>query len=55
MNFYEKYLIGETSIDDIDDYIEEWHNGDSTLELHEYLGLTEIQYNFWLLNNTLDF
>lgn len=28
----------------IDDLIEQWHNSDSELELHEYLGMTQSEY-----------
>lgn len=31
-----------------DDKIDEWHEGDSDLPLHEYLGLTKEQYMLWL-------
>ena len=33
---------------EIDDLIEEWHNGDSTLELYEYLGMTINDYKKYL-------
>ena len=32
----------------MDDMITEWHEGDSDMELHEYLGLTLEQYNRWV-------
>ena len=42
--FREQFLNGECSIDKIDDFIDDWHDGDSTLPLSEYLGLTEKEY-----------
>jgi len=33
-----------------DDKIDEWHNSDSKISLHEYLGLTEEEYKIWLKN-----
>lgn len=54
-NFHELYLEGKVTIDDIDDFIENWHNGDGEgLELHEYLGLTEEQYSHFVQHCTLD-
>lgn len=34
--------------ENIDQYIEEWHNSSTDLELHEYLGLTWEQYARWV-------
>ena len=36
--------IKEHDSTDIDDLIDEWHNGDSTCELYEYLGMTIEDY-----------
>lgn len=30
--------------------VREWHESDSTLELHEWLGMTEEEYARWLTN-----
>jgi len=32
-----------------DDAIDKWHEGNSLLELHEYLRLTKAEYGVWLL------
>jgi hypothetical protein len=32
----------------IKDKIEEWHNSDSELKLHEYLGMTWEEYKTWV-------
>lgn len=34
----------------IDDTIDNWHNGISKLELHEYLGMTWDEYSEWLIH-----
>ncbi len=34
---------------DIDDWVEQWHKGQSRLELHEYLGMTLEEYSNWVL------
>ena len=46
--FYQKYKRGEVDAESIHDYIDEWHNGDSTEDLHEYLGMTWEEYGHWL-------
>ncbi len=33
-------LRGEALADQIDDYVDQWHNGDSEEELSDFLGLT---------------
>jgi hypothetical protein len=33
----------------IDDQIDEWHDGDSPLPLHEYLGMTKEEFYYWIL------
>jgi len=48
LTFYEKYHQGKETEESIDDYIDEWHEGDSELPLHEYLGMTLEQYSFWV-------
>ena len=32
----------------IDDLIDEWHDSDSELQLHEYLGWSEEDYRKWV-------
>jgi len=48
-SFIEKCINGDASLDEIDDYIDEWHDSDSTndLELHEFLGMTWEEYSLW--------
>ncbi|BCJ57165.1 hypothetical protein [Micromonospora endophytica] len=45
-------LRGETTLDRIDDYIDRWHDApmgspDSSMELHEFLGMTWEEYRLW--------
>ena len=40
------------SIDDhIDEYIDTWHECDTKNDLHEYLGMTKEEYEWWVLDN----
>jgi hypothetical protein len=43
-NFVSAALSGRASVDDLDDYIDEWHDSDATLSLHEFLGMTWDEY-----------
>lgn len=51
-NFIEKCIRGLVKEDMIDDYVDRWHNSDSTLKLSEYLGMTECEYQLWVSNNS---
>ena len=49
--FAELAAAGKCRPADIEKHIEKWHTQYcGPLELHEYLGLTEEQYDRWLLN-----
>jgi hypothetical protein len=41
-SFIEKCINGDASLDEIDDYIDVWHDSYSArdIELHQFLGLT---------------
>lgn len=46
--FIEKCLNGDVLCDDIDDYIDIWHESDSEDELFEFLGMTREEYALWV-------
>lgn len=46
--FVEKCLSGEACADQIDDYIDRWHEGTGSGELHKFLGFTEAEYALWV-------
>ena len=46
--FLFKCLDGQVDLEDIDDFIDAWHNGDSEEELYEYLGLTRDEYALYV-------
>ncbi len=54
-SFIEKCINGDASLDEIDDYIDEWHdsNSDIDLELHEFLGMTWEEYSLWAVKPSL--
>lgn len=51
--FIEKCIDGEALIYDIDEYVANWHNASPELKLslREYLGMTETEYNSWVLDD----
>jgi hypothetical protein len=50
--FFELYSRGQALPDDIDDFIDRWHEGADlqakSLPLHDYLGLTLDEYELWV-------
>jgi hypothetical protein len=49
MTFVEKCLAGEALIDDIDDYVDRWHEGEGNPDasLAQFLGFTDLEYRLW--------
>ena len=50
--FVEALRNGSADYEDIDDYIAAWHESDSELELHEFLGMTWREYCVWAEEDT---
>lgn len=46
--FIDLCVRGEALPAEIDDFVELWHEGDSTLPLHEFLGMTSEEYSAWV-------
>ncbi|MCL2087466.1 MAG: hypothetical protein FWH05_07755 [Oscillospiraceae bacterium] len=46
-NFIYDCLNAEATIRDLNDYIEYWHNNETTNTLQEFLGLTDYEYEQW--------
>ena len=47
-NFVGLCLSGEALADEIDDYVEAWHEGGSGLPLYTFLGMTREEYSSWV-------
>jgi hypothetical protein len=47
-SFVESCLAGEVLLEEIDDYVENWHLGGTGLSLQEYIGLTREEYATWV-------
>lgn len=48
-NFIQQCIDGDALLEDIDDFIDAWHDGESGLGLAEYLGMTSSEYNAWII------
>ena len=48
MTFKEKYLAGEISFEEIDDFIEEWNESDDERRLALFLGLDSQEEDTWI-------
>jgi hypothetical protein len=45
--FVDLALDGRATLDEIDDYVDAWHDSDDPRELHEFLGMTWDEYALW--------
>jgi hypothetical protein len=46
--FVDQLLQGRAVLEDIDNYVDKWHEGDDPRELHESLGLDWDEYALWV-------
>lgn len=51
-NFIDDCLCGNVLLDDIDDFIDAWHDGDDDISLSEFLGMTQKEYALWVKEPT---
>ncbi|MGO9744388.1 MAG: hypothetical protein ACLPN5_23275 [Roseiarcus sp.] len=49
-SFLDHVMAGTVLISEIDDFVERWHQGQSSEELHDYLGMRPEEYSLWLEN-----
>lgn len=46
--FGDLWLQGEVLADEIDDFVDTWHESDTGKPLHAFLGLTREEYGLWV-------
>ncbi len=46
--FLELVLAGEVHRDDIDDFVDRWHNDDAPCSLAQFLGMSDAEYALWV-------
>jgi len=44
----DRYLSGEVEAEEIDDFVEAWHEGKHTVSLAEFLGMSDDEYWRWV-------
>jgi hypothetical protein len=49
-SFIEKCLSREATPQDIDDFIDQWHENPGEQQLHDFLGMTRNEYALWIAN-----
>lgn len=47
-NFIEKCLEGRALPDEIDDFVDSWHEEDTDEPLYHFLGMTKREYSLWV-------
>ncbi len=47
-NFINLCLHGEVLLEEIDDWVDEWHDKPQKIELHEFLGMSWAEYSSWI-------
>ena len=47
-SFMKMCLSGEALPDEIDDFVDRWHESDGDLSIHEFLGMTREEYLDWV-------
>ncbi len=50
-DFIKDCLSGDALFNEVDNYIDIWHEGDSNLELFQFLGMTEKEYELFVTNS----
>lgn len=48
--FIDLCLSGKVQPERIDDFVGAWHEGDSPLDLHEFLGMSWQEYGAWMID-----
>lgn len=49
-NYIQKCLNGEALLDDVDDFVDEWHNTQGEVPIYQYLGMTRSEYSTWVVD-----
>lgn len=48
ITYMERVLGGEAFLDEIDDFVDAWHAGTSTIDLATFLGMSWDEYRLWV-------
>lgn len=53
IKFIDAVINGDVLIDEIDDYIDVWHESDSNEEIYDFLGMSQNEYRLWVEDETI--
>jgi hypothetical protein len=53
LTFIELCLQGDCEPEEIDDFVDEWHDNQIDIPLSKFLGMTAEEYEKWLVNSNL--
>lgn len=51
MTFIDLCVHGDVLLDDIDNFVQEWHSKSTNSKLHEFLGMTQDEYSLWVADS----
>lgn len=51
--FINKCINGSALQFEIEEYISKWHNEETGLKLNEFLGMSNMEYNAWILDDSI--
>jgi hypothetical protein len=55
-NFIEDCLHGNALLEDVDDYVDRWHESKNDIPIYKFLGMTDKEYELWVADpNVLPF
>ncbi len=52
-NFINDCINADALLEEIDDYVKEWHDSDTEMTIHEFLGMTQEEYFLWVENDCI--
>lgn len=52
-NFIQDCINADALLEEIDDYIDVWHNNDSKETIYEFLGMSQKEYRMWVENDEI--
>ncbi|MET0081141.1 MAG: hypothetical protein ABW119_22025 [Candidatus Thiodiazotropha lotti] len=52
-NFIQMCVNGDVLTEEIDDFVDQWHEDDSDVPLNVYLGMTKLEYKLWIADSAV--
>lgn len=53
INFIQDCINADALLEEIDDYIDEWHESKNEEPIYEFLGMTQKEYRMWVQNDDM--